>query len=178
MASGIGNGAICAVKIAAILNLLESPAVIHHRRDGTIGKLCGIHDVAKLIAAFPQDRGNVQFTLIVNDQIHAPHSLNLPGAALRVTTGDNDLGQGIERFLLQCFSDQITALEICAVCDGAGVDDIQVGRFVKRHNQYILTIELAYDGSRFIGIGFTAKCRDGYPGHLVLFSRNALMVGP
>ena len=51
----------------------------------------------------------------------------------------------------------LPALSVCYVCDGTGIDDINIGHFIKWHNRETSFPKLLANNIQFIGIDLASE---------------------
>src|SRR5260221_6306423 len=98
------------------------------------------------------EAGNLGFVGIADNERDAGESGQFFGGALGVTAGDENFGGGILRV---DFANGIAGLRVGGGCDGAGVDDDELGGLRRSRGCAAAVQELALDGSA-VGLGGAA----------------------
>ena len=97
--------------------------------------------------------------LIADEDIHRGIRLKLRGARLYIAAGCDHDGRRIHAAGLM---NHLPRLPVGDVCDGAGIDDIDVGcSIIPGHDPYAGATELLEHRVRFIGIDLAAQIMHG-----------------
>jgi hypothetical protein len=130
MPSGVWHSTIVTVEIATVLNLLEGTCMPEHVVHRAVSKSFSRHNIKKFAPISGEDLVDIEFALIIHDEINIAQRSNFFTRALSKTAGYDHFGFRILLLPAQGFADQIATLVVGSVCNCTGIDDIDICWFL------------------------------------------------
>ena len=161
-AAGIGDDAVGAARIAAVLHLQKGARVLgealkRHAFPGPLLRYVGHHRLRLVPDSF-QEADYVLFLAVAQDQVHAGEFQELFTRHLRVAAGDHDAGLRVHA---RRAPDQSAGLGVGLCRDGAAVYDVDVGGFGEGDHAVPLLLQGLGHGCRLELVDLATEGGDG-----------------
>ncbi len=126
---GIGDDAVAAERVAAVLDLEKGAGVVGEAGQAQCGGCRVIHDVADLARVRLEQAADGPLFAVAEDDVKLRNALQVARCNLGVAAGGDYPGIGV---LAAGPPDQLAGFRIGAGGDGAGIDDVDIGRLIER----------------------------------------------